>query len=52
MGHEESLRSDNKNIQYVLTEARLDQDRGPAGGEGDITREKCGFTDLVSVSLH
>lgn len=39
MGHEESLRSDNKNIQSVLTEARLDRDTGPAGGEV-ISHEK------------
>lgn len=52
MGHEESLRRANRNIQSVLIEARLDKDRGPAGGEGGISREKYGFTDLVSGSLH
>lgn len=45
---EESLRSD-KSIQSVLTEARLDQNRGPTGCEGDVSREKHGLTDLVLV---
>lgn len=39
MGHEESLRSNNKNIQSVLTEASVDQDTGSAGSEGCISRE-------------
>ena len=42
--HEESLRSDNKSIQTVLTEAWLDQDRQPAG-EGGISWKRHGLTD-------
>ena len=42
--NEESLRSDNKSIQSVLTEAWLDQDRQPAG-EGGISWKRHGLTD-------
>lgn len=53
MGHKESRESDSKSIQSVLTKAKLliDQDRRPAGGEGEVSGETHGLSDLVLASL-